>query len=312
MNPTTNTAHGSSSSGQTLRERQRRRIPTRCRRHPDHRHSEGVHVPGDLRPWHNGFYHASPWFTGCGSYPQRYAAQSRDGDAWGKSPRRRSVPLQMLAASLVVAYRVSWATARRAGQTILGGPNTRRQRLRSRRHRLQRRRRFARVTTGGPIADPVVGQTVAVFDRPNKTFRAKRIETVTIITPGQEWQLTCSTVNLASDTTYTPIAASDFCPIPQRFAELIVEPTLTFVDGFGPGEMYASFVDPGLRQRRNPPNPDSYPSTVTNKLVSPILALPSISNAVVLEPTIPHTTPIGTPARSCNLLELTDLAVYGE
>jgi len=87
---------------------------------------------------------------------------------------------------------------------------------------------------------------------------------------------------------------------------------LTFVDGLGPGEMYASFADPGLRQKRNPPNPDSYPSTVTNKLVSPILALPSISNAVVLEPTIPYTTPIGTPGAFVYLLELTDLAVYGE
>jgi hypothetical protein len=51
---------------------------------------------------------------------------------------------------------------------------------------------------------------------------------------------------------------------------------------------------------------------VTNKLVSPILALPSIANAVVLEPTIPYDTPVGIPGTIVYLLELTDLAVYGE
>jgi hypothetical protein len=230
----------------------------------------------------------------------------------GQEPADDGVfPLQMLAASLVVAYRVSWATGAAGWTNNPRWPEYTSPKVTIKAAPAPTPTSFRAVTTGGPIADPVVGQTVAVFDRPNKQFRQKRIETITVITPGQEWQLTCSTVNLASDTTYTPIAGQAISPWSDSL-NLLVEPTLTFVDGLGPGEMYASFADPGLRQRRNPPNPDSYPSTVTNKLVSPILSLPSISNAVVLEPTIPYTTPIGTPGAFVYLLELTDLAVYGE
>ena len=230
----------------------------------------------------------------------------------GKEPADDGVfPLQMLAAPLVVAYRVSWATGAAGWAndprwpaysfpkvTVKAAPAPTPTSLRA-------------VTTGGPIDDPVVGQTVGVFDRTNKVFQRKRILTVTTITPGQEWQLTFSTVNLASDTTYTPIAGQALSPWSDSL-DLLVEPTLTFVDELGPGEMYASFVDPGLRQKRNPLNPDSYASTVTNKIVAPILALPSISNAVVLEPTIPYDTPLGTPGTLVYLLGLTDLAVYGQ
>jgi hypothetical protein len=164
---------------------------------------------------------------------------------------------------------------------------------------------------GGPIDDPVVGQTIAVFDQGEKLFKRKRIDTVTVVTPGEEWSLSFSTVNLASDVVYVPAAGQAVSPWSDSL-DLLVEPTLTFGDGLGPGEMFASFGDPGLRQRRNPASPDSYPSTITNKIISPILALPSISNAVLLEPTIPFNTTVGTPGTLVYLLELNDIGVYGE
>lgn len=170
---------------------------------------------------------------------------------------------------------------------------------------------FRATTSGGPIDDPIVGQTIAVFDRPNATFRNKRIETVSVVTPGQEWDLTFSTVNLASDTTYTPSAGQAVSPWSDSL-DLLVPPTLSYFDVFGPGEMYATFADPGLRQKRNPANPGSYPSTVTNKIISGILALPSIDNAVLLEPTIPFDTTVGVPGTLVYLIELADLGVYGE
>lgn len=230
----------------------------------------------------------------------------------GKEPADDGIfALQTLASLLVVAYRVTWATGAASWAnnprwpayvspkvTVKAAPAPTATTLRA-------------TTSAGPIDDPIAGQTVAVFDRVNKTFRAKRIESVSVVTPGQEWDLVFSAVNLASDITYTPLAGQAISPWSDSL-NLLVEPTLSFVDGLGPGEMYASFVDPGLRQKRNPPNPDSYPSTVTNKLVAPILSLPSIANAVVLEPTIPFATPIGTPGTLVYLLELTDLAVYGE
>lgn len=170
---------------------------------------------------------------------------------------------------------------------------------------------FSVSTVGGPIDDPIAGQTIAVFDRANATFRNKRIDTVVITTPGQAWDLSFSTVNLASDVTYTPIAGQVVSPWSDSL-NLLVTPTLSYFDLFGPGELFATFVDPGMRQKRNPTNPDSYPSTVTNKIMSSILALPSIGNAVLLEPTIPFDTTIGTPGTLVYLLELTDLGVVGE
>jgi uncharacterized phage protein gp47/JayE len=230
----------------------------------------------------------------------------------GKEPADDGIfPLQVLSASLVVAYRVTWATGATGWANNPRWPAYTSPKVTVKATPTPLATSIRAVTSGGPIDDPIAGQTVAVFDRANKKFRQKRIETVTIITPGQEWQLDFSTVNLASDILYTPLVGQAISPWSESL-DLLVSPTLTFVDGLGPGEMYASFVDPGLRQKRNPPNPDSYPSTVTNKIVSPILALPSISNAVVLEPTIPYATPIGTPGVFVYLRELTDLAVYGD
>jgi hypothetical protein len=131
------------------------------------------------------------------------------------------------------------------------------------------------------------------------------------VTPGTTWDLVFSTMAKASDVTYTPIAGQVASPWSDSL-DLLVEPTLMFVDGFGPGEMFASFFDPGLRQRRSPANPDSYPSTVTNKLISGILALPSISNAVLLEPGVPTNTPVGIPGTLVYLFANTDLAVFGD
>ena len=163
--------------------------------------------------------------------------------------------------------------------------------------------------TGAAIANPQPGQTIAFLDRANKVFRRKRIETVTVVTPGLTWNLTFSTVNLASDTTYAPFVGQMACPWSDSL-DLLIEPTLIYVDGLGPGEMFVNFGDPGLRQRRSPPNPEKYPSTITNKIITPILALPSISNAVVLEPGVPTNTPIGVPSTLVYLFALTDLAVF--
>jgi hypothetical protein len=166
-------------------------------------------------------------------------------------------------------------------------------------------------TSGGPIDAPVPGQTIAVFDRASKLFKRKRIDLVTVVTPGQEWGLSFSTVNLASDVVYVPAAGQAVSPWSDSL-DLLAEPTLMHIDVVGPGEMFASFADPGMRQKRNPANPDTYPSTITNKIISPILALTSISNAVLLEPTIPFNTTVGVPGTLVYLIELRDLGVYGE
>lgn len=217
----------------------------------------------------------------------------------------------MLSQSLTVAYRVTWASSAVGWANDPYWPPYVSPSVVVDASPAPTATSFSASTSAGPIDDPVVGQTIAVYDRANAKFRNKRIDTVTIVTPGEEWVLTFSTVNLASDVTYTPIAGQVVSPWSDSL-NLLVTPTLSFLDLFGPGEMFASFADPGLRQKRNPPNPDTYPSTVTNKIMSAILALPSIGNAVLLEPTIPFNTTVGTPGTLVYLLELADFAVFGD
>lgn len=213
--------------------------------------------------------------------------------------------------SLTVAYRVSWASSAVGWANNPRWPAYASPAVTVDAIPAPSATAFSVSTSGGPIDDPVVGQTIAVFDRANATFRNKRIDTVVPTTPGQAWDLTFSTVNLASDVTYTPIGGQLVSPWSDSL-NLLVSPTLSFLDLFGPGEMFATFADPGSRQKRNPPNPDTYSSTVTNKIMSAILALPSIGNAVLLEPSVPFDTTVGTPGTLVYLLELADFAVFGD
>lgn len=211
---------------------------------------------------------------------------------------------------LVVAYRVSWAKGAAGWASDPRWPAYASPKVTVQAVPAPTATSF-RVATAATIADPAPGQTVAVFDRANRVFRRKRIESVSVVTPGQTWDLTFSTVNLASDTSFAPSAGQAVSPWSDSL-DLLVEPTLTYIDGLGPGEMYASFGDPGLRQKRSPANPDSYPSTITNKIISPILALAAISNAVLLEPSVPYNTTVGTPGILVYLFALSDLAIYGD
>lgn len=222
-------------------------------------------------------------------------------------------PISMAETPLVVTYRVSWASGAAGWADVPQWPpfsvSTEKVKVAAvpaptpTTCRLQK--------AGAAITDPQAGQTIGFFDRAASVFRRKRIETVTVVTPGTTWDLVFSTTALASDVTYTPIVGTAASPWSDSL-DLLVEPTLMFVDGLGPGEMFSSFFDPGLRQRRAPANPDEYPSTVTNKIISPILALPSISNAVLLEPGVPTNTPVGIPGMLVYLFALADLAIFGE
>ena len=220
MNRTTNTAHGSSSSGQTL---QRSGNDAEYQRVVEDIPTIGIQ---------KAFTYPAIFGPGTMGLPSRFAlvprvrivsptvrsSISRRRRFWGKSPRTTAYSCQMLAASLVVAYRVSWATGA-AGWTNnprwpgihvakghdQGGSSANADVV-SRSDDRWTDRRSCRWTNGRGV-------------RPAKqNVSPKRIEAITVITPGQEWQLTCSTVNLASDTTYTPIAGRDFAM--ERFAEL--------------------------------------------------------------------------------------------
>lgn len=253
-----------------------------------------------------------PSTPGAGRIPNGVQIALALGTLQGQLPADDGIFAAVITSQVLsVVYRVSWATGAAGWANNPRWPPYTSPKVTVKAAPAPTATSLRATTAAAAIPDPQVGQTVAVFDRPNRVFRNKRIETVTIITPGQEWQLAFSTVNLASDTSYTPAVGQAISPWSDSL-NLLVTPTLTYVDGLGPGEMFASFVDPGARQKRNPPNPDAYASTVTNKLISPILALPSISDAVLLEPSIPFNTPVGTPGTQVYLFELNDMAVYGD
>lgn len=170
----------------------------------------------------------------------------------------------------------------------------------------------ARVAIGGgdTIADPQVGQSIGFYDYTTKSFVRKRIAALTIITPGVEWQLDFDTMSATSDTAFEPQTGAVVSPWSDSLSVLIT-PTLEFVDTTGPGEMFASFGDPGMRQRRNPLGESQYYNAITTHVIQPILNLSSISNALVLEPDLPYSVAVGVPGTTVYLFELTDLGAYG-
>jgi hypothetical protein len=79
----------------------------------------------------------------------------------------------------------------------------------------------------------------------------------------------------------------------------------------GVGEQFASFPDPGGRQRRWPFSPEEWPNVVSNEgLVTATKASGAIADVEVLAPSTPYSTTVGTPGVSVYLLQLGDLAVF--
>jgi len=155
---------------------------------------------------------------------------------------------------------------------------------------------------------PQVGQTIGLFDRTNLVFVEKRIRTVATVSPGH-WTLTIDTTDNASDTQFTPAVGDLVSPWSDSLNTL---PGLvaTYFDGLGPGEQVASFFDQGYRQRRSPVDPQFWPSSLTTKVLIPILELSSINDAEIKSPTLPFSPTVGTPGVSSNLLTLGRFAVF--
>lgn len=192
---------------------------------------------------------------------------------------------------------------------------------------------FRVTSTQAQPADPQVGQTVAVVDlklgadgAPVGKFKRKRVLTVAVVVATKSWDLTFDTTNAASDAGYAPVANQAVSPWSDALDDL-VPPLLDYFDHVGPGEMVANFVDPGVRQRRLPESPTEWPSEVTNSILigppsrsatqglpakTPILKLPSVGDAVLLEPTVPFETAVGAPGVSYYVLTLGDVAAYPE
>lgn len=166
-----------------------------------------------------------------------------------------------------------------------------------------------RATTGTDTTAPQVGQTVGTFDLAGKTFKRKRIATVTTVVANRSWDLTFSTDSGASDT-YVPTDGDLVSPWSPSLLR-IPAGILAYFTTLGPGEMFATFPDPGGRQKRWPVSPEVFPHVVSNEgLVTATKASGAISDVEVLAPATPYTTTVGTPGVSVYLIQLGDLGIY--
>lgn len=162
---------------------------------------------------------------------------------------------------------------------------------------------------GGSVVAPQVGQVLAFYDQTGATFRRKKILTVNVVVAGAVWDLTVDTTNSASDITYTPLIGQAVCPWSDSLVGFVA-PLTSYFDNFGPGEQITPLPDPGLRMARNPPNPVSYPSSITNRITTPLFALPTVSDVVMVSPSVPYACPVGAPGAFVNLLTLGSIVVF--
>jgi uncharacterized phage protein gp47/JayE len=158
------------------------------------------------------------------------------------------------------------------------------------------------------VASPAIGQSIGFFDPNAAVFRRKKILTVTGTGP---WAIVCDTQNAASDTGYKPVAGDRVSPWSDSL-DTLVAPVVDHFDTLGPGEQRTTFFDPGVREKRSPASPRSWPSSITNRLAGELLdaaTVPSVGDAVVREG-LGVTAPVGSPGATAYLLELGDLAAF--
>ncbi len=186
-----------------------------------------------------------------------------------------------------------------------------------------------RLSSASMTEVPQVGQNIAFLDLPNLTFRRKKIGAVTQIN-STTYDITVDTSSGVSDTSYTPSNGQVCSPWSDSLNALLT-PVLAYFDTLGPGEQFASFFDPGLRQKRSPASPAYWPNIVTNRLlggaavpqppqgpqqnqppVATLFSTPALYDVELVEPAPPYSTPVGSPGVSSYLLTLGGLAVFPE
>lgn len=180
---------------------------------------------------------------------------------------------------------------------------------------------FTLATSNGVYSgalQPKVGQTVGFYDPDNFTFRRKRILSFTGTGP---WVITCDTTNNASDTSYTPVVGQRAMPWSESLDSILFEETeedggepsgvLAYFDTLGPGEQFASFYDEGLRQRRQPRPPKTWPSELTTRGLIDAIQADEVQDVDVLEGDGVAPS-VGTPGVLANILQLRFLSVFPE
>lgn len=156
---------------------------------------------------------------------------------------------------------------------------------------------------------PTVGKNIGFYDAPTRSFKRKRISAVTPVV-GTTYDVDFDMTAGASDPVFIPPPDAIVSPWSDAMVDsTYVAPLLAYVDRQGPGEMVASFLDPGRRQKRWPFSaPKQWPSEVGSSLTDGLDDL--VDSHVLMEPTVPLATTVGTPGTLVYLHTVSDIGFF--
>lgn len=160
-------------------------------------------------------------------------------------------------------------------------------------------------TLDGAGDNPIVGQTIAFWDRTRRVFQRKRLATVSGSGP---WVVTCSTANGVSDTTYVPELGQLASPWSDNLAA-VPTPVLTYMATLGPGEVFDPNEMPsedGRGRVRQPEHPKAWPYKTGSRVLVDLGAIDQIQDVDDLA----GVGDLATPSLPPKQLELSDLAIY--
>lgn len=157
------------------------------------------------------------------------------------------------------------------------------------------------------VTQPVIGQSIAFYDRTSGKFKQKRILSFTGTGP---WTIAVDTSNGSSDTAYTPEVGQPAMPWSDSL-DAIMPKLLSYFDGLGPGEQVSTFYDAGRRQRRQPQAPREWPHTLTQRGLDDALEIDEVFDGKSVEGD-GITPSVGTPGVLSYVLALRWVSVFPE
>lgn len=164
---------------------------------------------------------------------------------------------------------------------------------------------------------PVVGQVVGLFNatasvsgETRPAFERKTIATVTEVSAGLSWDVTFD-MSAGASSLFVPESGALVSPWSDSL-DLLLPPIVDYFDHMGPGEMLDPLPDPGRRARRQPENPESWTSEISNRIDALAQGVGAVRSATLVEPALTESTSIGTLGVMAYLRRLTDVAVYSE
>ena len=167
-----------------------------------------------------------------------------------------------------------------------------------------------RIVTIGVVSAPLPGKVIALYDASGPAFRRKTIATVTEVVAEKQYDLTFDMTAGAPDA-FVPTAGALVSPWSDSL-DLAVPAATGYFDGMGPGEMVPTFYDPGRRQRRQPENPEEWPSEIGPRLDALVQAVSAVRSGTLVIPASTSITQIGINGALAYVRRLTDLAFYGQ